>query len=195
MKRANLNIIIDILAFCCFLFLTTTGILIHYVLPKGSGYYRTLWGLDRHQWGSIHLWIAVIFFAILAIHLILHWRWLLNIFKNKPSQHSGFRLGLGLVSFFALLAVAIAPLVSPVNTVERYPEDSQFSKEIMIKGSMTLEKLERDTGVSATYLIKELNLPIDTPHNERLGILKNKYGFKMSAVKKAIFRYEKVEHK
>ena len=117
MKRANLNVIIDILAFCCFLFLTTTGVLIHYVLPKGSGYYSTLWGLDRHQWGSVHLWIAVIFFAILAIHLILHWRWMLSIFKNKSTQHSGFRLGLGLVSFFALIAVAIAPLISPVNSV------------------------------------------------------------------------------
>ncbi|NIQ14683.1 MAG: DUF4405 domain-containing protein, partial [Candidatus Dadabacteria bacterium] len=71
MKKKNLNFIIDILAFVCFVLLTTTGVLMKFILPPGSGHYATIWGLDRHEWGNIHFWVSVIFFSILILHLIL----------------------------------------------------------------------------------------------------------------------------
>ena len=35
-----------------------------------------LWGLLRHQWGTAHAWISVILLSVLAVHVALHWRWL-----------------------------------------------------------------------------------------------------------------------
>lgn len=65
MKRINLNFIIDVAAFVGFVMLTTTGVLMRYILPPGSGRYSTIWSLDRHEWGGIHFWISIIFFPYL----------------------------------------------------------------------------------------------------------------------------------
>ncbi len=59
--KATLNFIIDVIAFTGFLFLTTTGVLMRYLLPPGSGRFASLWGLNRHEWGTIHFWISVAF--------------------------------------------------------------------------------------------------------------------------------------
>jgi amino acid transporter len=66
MERSTLNLSIDGFAFAGFVLLTTTGVLLRYVLPPGSGHYSTIWGLDRHEWGGIHFWIAVVFFSVLG---------------------------------------------------------------------------------------------------------------------------------
>jgi hypothetical protein len=46
MKRVNLNFIVDVVAFAGFVLLTTTGVLMRYILPPGSGHYSTIWGMD-----------------------------------------------------------------------------------------------------------------------------------------------------
>ncbi len=65
MKRPKLNFFIDIIAFIAFVLLTTTGILMRYILPPGSGKHTLIWGMDRHEWGTIHFWISILFFSIL----------------------------------------------------------------------------------------------------------------------------------
>ena len=65
MKRTHLNFIVDVVAFVGFVVLTTTGVLMRYILPPGSGHYSTIWSLDRHEWGGIHFWISVVFFPYL----------------------------------------------------------------------------------------------------------------------------------
>lgn len=44
MKRSSLNLSIDVVAFIGFIVLTTTGVLLRYVLPPGSGHYSTIVG-------------------------------------------------------------------------------------------------------------------------------------------------------
>ena len=39
MKRVKLNFIVDFVAFAGFVVLTTTGVLMRYTLPPGSGHY------------------------------------------------------------------------------------------------------------------------------------------------------------
>ena len=51
MNRTTLNLIIDVVAFVGFVVLTTTGILLHFVLIPGSGKHSTIWNLNRHEWG------------------------------------------------------------------------------------------------------------------------------------------------
>jgi len=83
-KKKHLNFIIDTIAFVGFVVLTTTGVLMRYILPPGSGRYSTIWSMDRHEWGDIHFWVSVVFFLILAFHLVLHWRWIVCVVTGRP---------------------------------------------------------------------------------------------------------------
>ena len=105
----------DSFGFVGFVLLTATGVLMRYVLPPGSGRHTTIWTLDRHEWGSIHFWIAITFFAVLAFHLFLHWRWIVTVLKGRPREGSGARVALGTVGLVALLALALSPFMSPVE--------------------------------------------------------------------------------
>jgi hypothetical protein len=115
MHRPTLNFLIDAAAFVAFAFLTTTGVLTRYVLPPGSGRYATLWGLNRHGWGDLHFWVAVVLLGVLALHLVLHWRWILCIVRGQRSEGSGARVALGLIGLIGLLGLAAAPLLAPVE--------------------------------------------------------------------------------
>lgn len=111
--------VVDGVAFAGFAFLTTTGVLLHYLLPPGSGRWSTIWGLNRHEWGEIHLYIAVVFFATLALHLFIHWRVLINMVKGRQREGSTMRFALGLLGLVTLIMVALAPLFATAEVEER----------------------------------------------------------------------------
>ena len=113
--KKNLNIIIDTIAYAEFIFLASTGLLMRYTLPAGSGHHTTVWGLDRHEWGALHFWIAVAFLSTLALHLILHWNWIVGVLRGRKTESSGLRFGLGLFGLVAVLVLALTPLLSPVE--------------------------------------------------------------------------------
>ena len=192
MKRTNLNFSIDAAAFIGFILLTTTGVLMRYVLPPGSGSHSTIWGLDRHEWGTIHFWISVIFFSILAVHLVLHWRWIASVVTGKQREGSGMRAGLGIVGLIAVVALAISPLLSPVEiqSKESSSYSSQKSKDISINGSMTLKEVEETTGVPASYIIQSLGLPESISIETKLGTLKKKQGVEIKDVREIIKGYK-----
>jgi len=194
MKRTNLNFIFDAVAFIGFVMLTTTGVLMRYILPPGSGHRTTLWSLDRHEWGDIHFWISIIFFFILALHLLLHWRWIFSVLTGHPSEGSGLRAGLGIVGFITVIALSISLLLTPVekdasgNQVS--PVSSHKDAGYTIRGSMTFMEIEKLTHVPATYLIKVLKLPESTSTEKQLGQLKEKYGFEINDVRSIINDYK-----
>lgn len=191
MKRAQINFMIDTVAFAGFVFLTTTGVLLRYLLPPGSGRFATLLGLDRHEWGTIHFWVSIIFFAVLALHLILHWRWIVGLLSGHKQEGSGLRLGLGLLGALTLIALALAPLVAPVEIsdapgMHNRPSQSETST---INGSMSLHDLERATGVPSDYMLEQLNIPKSTDRNRKLGQLRRQYGFSIATVRKIVEDY------
>ncbi len=192
MKRTNLNFIIDTVAFIGFVLLTTTGVLMRYVLPPGSGSDSTIWGLDRHEWGGVHFWISVIFFSILALHLVLHWRWIANVVCGQHQKASGFRAGLGIVGLITVIALAISPLLSPVEiqSKELPSFSSHKSKNKIINGSMTLKDVEEATGVPASYVIESLGLLKSTSVNEKLGSFKKKQGIEVEDVRAIVIGYK-----
>lgn len=189
MKQTRINYLIDIIAFAGFVFLTTTGVLLRYLLPPGSGRYSTLMDLDRHEWGTVHFWISVVFFAVLALHLIVHWRWIASVFSGRASESSGLRLGLGVVGILTLVAIGVAPLIVPVETSERPVRQGYLSENLDIRGAMTLLELEQASGVPTDYLLPKLGLPDSISKEEKLGQLKRKYGFELSSVRNAIKSY------
>ena len=194
MKRTKLNFIIDVVAFVGFVVLTTTGVLMRYILPPGSGNYSTIWNLDRHEWGSIHFWISAIFFSILVLHLVLHWRWIVSVATGRPREGSGFRAGLGIVGFVTVVALAISPLLTPVEGDLTSKGTSIYSGKkidgISIRESMTLKDVEETTGVPSAYIIESLKIPEATSVEEQLGLLKRKYGFKINEVREIVKEYK-----
>jgi hypothetical protein len=194
MDRPKKNFLTDAVAFIGLVLLASTGILMRYILPPGSGRWKAIWGLDRHEWGGIHFWIAIVFLGILTIHLILHWRWIEAFIKGSPREGSGLRAGLGIVGLAGLIALAIAPLVSTVETAavrENGEPLSEKHEDIQIFGSMTLNEVGQNTGVPIEHIIRELKLPPDIERDERLGNLKKMCGFTMEEVRETVRNYKK----
>jgi Domain of unknown function (DUF4405) len=134
MRRATLHRLIDCLALAGFVLVVSTGFLLRYVLPPGSGRLQgtgvgfgamerpmtVLWGLTRQGWGDMHFWLSVGLMGVFALHLLLHWRWIRSNLRGGTRDASGIRVGLGIVGLLALVAVAVIPWLSPTTTVPRF---------------------------------------------------------------------------
>lgn len=124
MRRPQVNLLIDILAFVALTILAATGIMMHYVLPPGTGHWSTLLGWNRHDWGIVHFYSAVVFLAVLVIHLILHWQWIVAMVRGKPREGSHVRVLLGLFGLIMLLLLVSLPFFFPVDSSGNIqPED------------------------------------------------------------------------
>jgi hypothetical protein len=195
MSKSATNFWIDAVAFVAFVLLGTTGAITRYILPAGTGHFRSLWGMDRHDWGGIHFWIAVVFLIALTVHLFLHWNWIACTIKGSSRTGSGLRVALAFIAMFVILGLAIAPYFSSVMESREPPhkarsgETSEKPAEHSINGSMTLLEIEQKTGVPAAVILKELGLPLDTPTDERMGRLRKRYEFEMHTVQDIVQKY------
>jgi mono/diheme cytochrome c family protein len=109
MRKATLNLIIDSAAAALLTGLVGTAYILWFALPPGTQRTHILWGLLRHEWGAVHTWIAVVLLAVLAVHVALHWRWLVNglsrrfgvqVWADRSPRLAGV----------AVLAAAVLPL-------------------------------------------------------------------------------------
>jgi len=84
MRRAKVNAIVDMMAFGVLLLSVFTGIIPWKVLPSGGGGPRAgqaaahalLLGLERGAWRELHTYASLSFAGLMAVHLLLHWRWI-----------------------------------------------------------------------------------------------------------------------
>ena len=213
MKRLTLNRIIDTVAFISFILLITTGFLIRYILPEGSGRIDVsgpgpraaakqiymIWGLTRHEWGDVHFWISVILMDVMALHLFLHWRWIVNFVKGRARESSGIRLVCGFIGILGIIGIAVAPLCTPSERIPRsqlIENRSQSSAGFSgpdvsgIKGRTSLKELEQKWGVPALHVIRELRLPENTSVDQGLGHLRREHGFQMDDVRRIVKSYK-----
>ena len=133
MKKSNLIAIIDLVAFAAFLLLTTTGVLLRYLLPERSGHWKTILGLNKHEWGTLHFWIAVVLLFILALHLLQHKKFIHNVFRGRNKEKMNVRMALGIIGLIAIILLALLPLISPVETRSKSnskkPDQQHFQKD------------------------------------------------------------------
>jgi len=197
MKRSRKNFVVDSLAFVFFVFLVSTGVILHYILPPGSGHSKSIWGMGRHDWGDIHFYVSVGFLSILVIHLILHWNWIVSLIKGRERKASGRRSLLGLVGALAILAIALAPILTPVEgsgrgkmEMEERTHDEEKS-ETKIQGSMTLKEVEASTEVPVSFILQQLQIPSDISEDTKLGELRKEYGFTMDKVRNIVEQYDR----
>lgn len=110
--RGKINLVIDLLMFIDFALIGGIGFLIKYTLPPGRerilkyGENTELFflGLDRHQWGTIHLTAAYVIIGLLVLHVVFHWGTIkVLVRKTVPS----LRLRWALVTGFVILATGL----------------------------------------------------------------------------------------
>ncbi len=189
MKRTKLNYLIDVLSYTFFLFLITTGILMRYVLPPGTGRFVTIWGMNRHDWGTIHFWISAIFLALMLLHVYLHWKWVVCMTTGKAGKWSGIKTGLAML---VIALIAMAPVLSPREYTSEYErEHPPYTRydEITISGSMTLSELEQETGVPADHILMALDPPGNIPAHWRLRNIARRHNLDMSDFRKVVYQY------
>jgi hypothetical protein len=212
-KRATLNRLIDTLAFGSFVLVAATGCVLYFLLPPGSGRLQgtgsgwraleqpvtLLWGLTRHTWGTVHFWMALGLMLVLALHLVLHWRWIVCTIRGQPRQGSGSRVALGVVGLAAVLVLVAAPLLTPTAHVPRSqltgqtapappepPQGQEQQRETRGQGALTLQELAYITGMSVPAVAEQLGLPPDVSPEAPLSRLRRRYGVKLVQIRAVV---------
>jgi len=89
MKESDWRYLVDALLFVCLIGMAFIGVLLGLVISEGpvsSGGSKYFLGLHRHQWGNIHAYLSIAFIILMALHIILSWKWIMSktrqIFKR-----------------------------------------------------------------------------------------------------------------
>jgi len=91
--RDKINLLIDLLLTLALALIAGIGLLIKYILPPGRerilkyGENKDLFflGMDRHQWGEVHLVAAYVMLALLLLHILFHWKAILCLVRKAIS--------------------------------------------------------------------------------------------------------------
>lgn len=109
MKRSLINLTVDMLAAVSLLLMVVTGYILRFPLPPTTNRNYELWGMSRHEWGTIHAWAGAGLIGVLLVHLILHWDWIFTMIRRRftntqatPKQRQ--RIGLIVVVVFIVTA-------------------------------------------------------------------------------------------
>jgi len=118
MSKARTNFIIDGVLFLGMMALTGTGFVRKYVLLSGSAsravYGRKtemmLLGIDRDGWALIHLYLGYFLLALVVLHIFLHWKQVLSIYR-KWIPNDSKRLLLTVLFIVISLFLIIFPFI------------------------------------------------------------------------------------
>ena len=105
------NIILDMFLLISGLIAVLSGIYFLF-LPVGgfqggrNPFYGVIIFFERHAWEDIHIWSSVIIMALAALHIPLHWQWIIKMtktgfrsvfVKSKLNKYSRFNLAINVL--------------------------------------------------------------------------------------------------
>ncbi len=125
--------ITSLTALISFVLLLVT-IVVLYIVPSGrvaywSGY--KLWGLDKVQWGNVHINLGFLLLISIILHVYYNWTPMISYMKNKSKQlrifTADFNIALlmTLAVFFGTLA-GIPPMSSIINLGDSITEKANL---------------------------------------------------------------------
>lgn len=136
MKKATTNFWINILSLVSFIGVIFTGVLLHRFPPELKE--GTVLGLTRYDWGSIHWILALSFFTIIIVHLVLHWNWAKGSFKKY--------LRVGPVILITVTVITIFfGLLAPAYLTKDFPSRKDFKDAYLSTSSLEVENKEAVT--------------------------------------------------
>ena len=121
MDKSKLRFVVQALMFLCLMAVAGIGLLMEFVLIPGkekiAKYGRnvnlTFLGLDRNDWVEVHLYIALTFLSLLAVHLALHWKKVVGLYnKMIPDQKRRNIIALAFL-LISVILIYFAFLVNP----------------------------------------------------------------------------------
>jgi hypothetical protein len=176
-NKSKLNLSIDIIMFMLLISVAGIGFLMKYVIVSGkerniiygNNVDLEFLGLTRHQWGTIHLTLSIIFLVLLILHIILHWKIIICLFSRLIPAVS-IRFGIAL--FLALFCLII--LISPFFIVpEKVPFQPQYRNRSSNSPSLINHKPE--AGKNITLPVQKSGEPdktvISTEDQERQAVI------------------------
>ncbi len=95
--------------------LAVIGFIIRYILIPGSERWEkygrnidlTWWGLDRHEWGLIHMLSGIFLVILLVLHIIFHWKLIVCLVRRLiPGKKIRYITVTAVVLISVLIAVA-----------------------------------------------------------------------------------------
>ena len=156
-NKTHINLIIDAIMFLVLMAISGLGLLMKYVLIPGYkrvglhendvDYY--FFGLSRHEWGDIHLWLAFLFLFLLVLHVILHWNMIICIFRQMISGKS-LRISIasliGVAGLFLLLSpLFLQPEAGPSTRQYRHRSASPgYPDERFNRGQFYQQRTDRE---------------------------------------------------
>lgn len=137
-NKSKFNLIIDIIMLLLLIPLAGIGFLMKYVLISGSernviygnNVDLELFGLSRHQWGSIHLTLSIIFLILLFLHIIFNWKLIVSVFQQMVKSKAN-RFGVTIfLALFCLTALISPFIITPKQVVfePKYKNKGRFER-------------------------------------------------------------------
>jgi thioredoxin 1 len=90
-RKSKTNFPLNAAMFLLMSCMVSSGLLMKYVLLPGSQRQEKfgrnvdlfLFGMDRHDWGTVHLVMGLLLIALLAVHIVLHWKEITGVFSKR----------------------------------------------------------------------------------------------------------------
>jgi hypothetical protein len=85
-RKVTIHYVLFIVMLLCGLFQVLSGFIMWFILPRG-GLGRgaggagdaTFWSLSRNSWADLHDWVVVVLLAVVIVHIVLHWKWIVRM--------------------------------------------------------------------------------------------------------------------
>lgn len=166
MSKSKINFLIDSLMFLCMAAIAGIGFLMKVVLIPGEDRWIKygenieiyVLNMDRHQWGTAHLVIALVFLGLLLLHTILHWKLITGLFSKLINNKLTRKLITIVFVFISVFLFLFAFIVKPemgeiirgqgrqVTGESRMSEteitDTHDTKAVMTDDNINIEKTD-----------------------------------------------------
>lgn len=120
-----------------------------------------LFGLDRHEWGSIHLILSFLFIGLLILHIILHWKLIICLFKRYFRKKVFQYFTASVLTVSAIILIFSPFFIKPTVL---------SSKEHVYKHQKNIHDTESDLLETDTFRspqkLRAKKLPIPQMHSE-----------------------------
>ena len=121
MSKSKINFLIDSLMFLRMAAIAGIGFLMKVVLIPGQDRWIKygknveiyVLNMDRHQWGTVHLVIALVLLGLLLLHIILHWKLIVGLFSKLITNKSTRKLITVVFVFISAILFLFAFFVKP----------------------------------------------------------------------------------
>ena len=85
-----------VILFILALFQAMTGLIMWLAFPENSenghdAVEATFWSLSQHAWAVPHRWVAIALLAVIIIHLVINWKWLVSTVRGLRKPAGGSR--------------------------------------------------------------------------------------------------------